>query len=211
MEDAETVAADQVLETAVEEAQEVAEQEAQNEPSEESKESTTVPLSALQKERKKRQEAELRAQFLEEQARKSQQPKADDLDDKYESVTKGDLGQVESEFLRKVEERSWVRSHPDRYEYVNEKLPELLKRKPNLAYAIASAENRYEEAWSLLKAFEGGASPAQVKGNTAPARRAAPNSPSGTAKAAGVNQAVDVMNMSDNEFRQWREAKRRRR
>ena len=208
MDDAETVPAqDEVLEQAVEEAQEQAQEEAQEqEQHEEEREEQNVPLHALQKERKKRQEAEQRLQWLEEQSKKPQE----DPEDQYESVTRGDLSQVETAFLRKVEERSWVKSHPDRYEYVNDKLPELLKKKPNLAYAIASAENRYEEAWDLLKAFEKGSSNAP-RANHAPARRAAPNNPSAAPKAAGVNQAVDVMTMSDDEFQQWRQSKRKRR
>jgi len=45
--------------------------------------------------------------------------------------------------------------------------------------------------------------PAAVKKDT-------PGSPASIPKAAGMNQAVDVMNMSDSEFATWRTSKRRK-
>ena len=42
------------------------------------------------------------------------------------------------------------------------------------------------------------------------AKREAPGSPVGVPKAAGVNQAVDLMAMSDSEYTAWRASKKRR-
>lgn len=186
----------EVVEEATEEVQEEREEE-------------KVPLSALQKERRKRQDAEARYRIYEEmQAKQSQQAQPQDEDDLYEAVTKADLGKHEKQVLRTVEEKSWIKQNPERAQEVNDNLSEFLKQKPNLAPAIEGATNRYEEAWTLMNAL----SPKQ-KAALKPqaARKVAPGSPTAMPKAAGMNQSVDVMNMSDEEFANWRKGQRRAR
>lgn len=168
-------------------------------------EETKVPLSALQKERKKRQELEQENSWLKEQQKKTQQPDDESL---YESATKADLGKSQEEIIRIVEERKWIRDNQDKFDFVNEILPDFLKQRPNLASAISSAENRYEEAWNLINAL----SPkqkAQIK--STPAKKESPGSPSGVPKAASINQAVDVMQMTDSEYQTWRQGLKKRR
>lgn len=191
----------QVMDEVLQEAQVAEAPEAQEE---KQPEETKVPLSALQKERKKRQELELRNQWLEEQNKKAQQPEDDS---QFESVTKGDLGKTQEEIIRIVEERTWIKNNQDKYDFVNEILPDFLKQRPNLASAISSAENRYEEAWNLINAL----SPkqqAQIK--VAVPKRESPGSPAGIPKAASLNQAVDVMKMSDSEYQSWRQQQKKR-
>lgn len=43
------------------------------------------------------------------------------------------------------------------------------------------------------------------------AKKDAPGNPAAIPKAAALNQAVDVMTMSDSEFAAWRQAQRKRR
>ena len=163
-----------------------------------------VPLSALQKERRKRQEIELENRFLKEQQQKSQEPD----NSQYESVTKQDLGQYEHQLLRKIEEKNWIKNNPEKFEKVNELLPEFLQKRPNLASAIEGSTNRYEEAWELMDKL----SPKQQQQLKAPApKRDAPGSPSGVPKAAALNQVVDVMNMTDSEYTLWRNSQKKRR
>lgn len=175
-------------------------EEAQEQPKED-----TVPLTALQKERKKRQEAEYELKYWREQ----QQAKPQEPDESlYEAATREDLGKAEAKIIQQVEERSWIRHNPERAEYVNENLTEFLKRKPHLALAIEKAPNRYEEAWELMNAL----TPKQreaLKPSTP--KRTAPGNPAAVPKATAMNESLDLGSMSDKEFNEWRASKRRRR
>lgn len=190
------------IEEVVSQVQEAVEQEAPTE-----KEETQVPLSALQKERRKRQEIEMELKWVKENSQKPLQPQEDNS--AYESATKADLSRSEFDIVRKVEERSWIKNNPEKYERVNELLPEFLKRRPNLASAINEATNRYEEAWELMDKL----SPKEQKqmAKPSPVKKEAPGSPSSVSKAASMNQAVDVMTMSDAEFNAWRRSQKRAR
>lgn len=195
----------EVIEQVVEGMQEVSDQHEQESKEVEEKQ---VPLSALQKMRKRAQEAEMRAEILEKyQQQPKQQEPEEDLR-RYESATIADLERVQEQSVRMAEERFWIRQNQERYEYVNENLDKFLKQRPNLAHAINSASNRYEEAWTLMEAL----SPKQKKQMVAPSpvKKEAPNSPSGVPKAAAMNQAVDLMSMSDKEFAEWRASQKRR-
>ncbi len=168
---------------------------------------THVPLSALQKERKKRQELELQIEWERQQRQQQPRPQEDDSS-KHESATREDLGKAQQEAVRIVEEKLWMRQNPDKYEKVNENLAEFLKQRPNLAYAINSSANRYEEAWTLMEAL----TPKQQQAlKPAQPKKEAPNSPGSVPKAAALNAAVDVMTMSDDEFSKWRLSQKKRR
>jgi len=173
-----------------------------------------VPLSALQKERRKRQDAEVEARLFREQQQSymnsQKQEEPDDSD--YEPVTKGDLNKDLSkrdlELIRKIDENRWLRDNPEKAELINKDLANFLKQRPNLVHAIDAASNRYEEAWELLDKL----TPKQkvaLRTNTA-VKKEAPDSPSGVPKASSINQTVDFSNMSDAEFNQWRMSKRKR-
>lgn len=185
--------------------------EAQESATEQERQEDHVPLSALQKERRKRQEAEQRARAYEEiYSKQSQQSQSQEQeDDQYEAATKADLKKFEKQAIRAVEEKTWIRTNPEKVEEINENLTEFLKQRPHLASAIENAPNRYEEAWALMSAL----SPRQKMALKPPpaAKKPAPGSPAGVPKSAGMNQSVDVMNMSDQEFRAWRQSQRKRR
>lgn len=178
------------------------------ESAEETSEATNVPLSALQKERRKRQDLEAENRWLREQQQQKTASIPEPDDSRYESATKEDLSRSEEEIIRKVEERTWIKNNPERYERVNELLPGFLKLRPNLAEAIKSAPNRYEEAWELMDKL----TPKEQKTiKTAAPKKETPGSPANISKAASLNQAVDVMSMSDAEFHKWRQSQKRRR
>ena len=167
------------------------------------REETQVPLHALQRERKKRQELEEELKFHREQQRKSAQPNDDS---RYESATKEDLGKSREETIRIIEERKWSRDNPEKYQRINDDLPQFLKQRPNLASAIEASTNRYEEAWELMQAL----TPKQQQQIKVKPKQDAPGSPSGVPKSAAMSEAVDVMRMTDSEFHAWRQSKRRR-
>jgi chromosome segregation ATPase len=197
---------DQVLET-VEQDQESVD----NEITEETQSQKHVPLSALQKERKKRQELEEELKWerraKELQMKQSAPPPVDDSA-KYESATREDLFKSQQEAIRAIEEKLWIKNNPEKYERVNDYLPEFLKQRPNLGSAIGAASNRYEEAYTLMEALTP-RQQTQLK-QTAP-KKAAPNAPTGVPKSAALNESVDVMTMSDADFNKWRQAQKRRR
>lgn len=165
-------------------------------------EATMVPLHAVQKERRKRQEAEQELRLYREQ-----QQKAAEDESRYESATKEDLGKAKSSLKREIQEENWARQNPDRFRKINEDLPEFLKLRPNLASAIEASTNRYEEAWTLMNAL----SPKQQKALAQKPKPPAPGSPSGVPKASAMSENVDLMKMSDAEFNSWRQQRRGRR
>jgi hypothetical protein len=168
-----------------------------------------VPLSALQKERRKRQEIEMELKVYKEQIKpSSQEPVADDS--QYEAVTKADLGKNQAQIIRAVEERNWIRDNPEKAEFINEKLSDFLKQRPNLAAAIEGVTNRYEEAWELMDKLTP-KQKASLKASKPVLGKDAPGSPAAIPKAAAINQAVDVMSMTDDEFAKWRQSQRKRR
>jgi len=173
---------------------------------------TMVPLSALQKLREKKKELELELQWERQRNAQVQPQKAPEEDNsRYESATREDLSRSQEEAIRLIEEKLWVKQNPEKYEMINEQLPTFLKQRPNLALAINQSANRYEEAYTLMTAL----SPKQqqqLRRDASPSpKKEAPNAPGGVPKAAVLNEAVDVMNMSDKEFAEWRASKRKRR
>lgn len=171
---------------------------------------TMIPLSVAQKLREQKRELELELQW--ERQRNAQQAQAkppEDDNSRYESATKEDLNISQEMAIRAIEERMWIRQNPEKYEKVNELLPTFLKQRPNLASAINSSTNRYEEAFTLMEALTP-KQQQQMKAREVP-KKESPNAPSGVPKSASLNQSVDVMGMNDSEFSAWRESKKTRR
>lgn len=179
------------------------------------REKTMIPLSVAQKLREKKRELELELQWERQERQRlmqnhqaPQQPPEDD-NSRYESATREDLKLSRAETLRELKEDLWISQNPEKAAYVDEHLPKLLKHKPHLAASLKLAQNRYEEAFSFMEAFNPRQAPQPTKketGHSQPApRREAPNSPGGVPKAAALNEAVDFMKMSDSEFNKWRQ------
>lgn len=174
---------------------------------------TMVPLSALQKLREKKKELELELQWERQRNAQAQaqapKPPEDD-NSRYESATREDLSRSRDETVRDIEERLWVRQNPEKKQKIDEYLPTFLKQRPNLALAINQAPNRYEEAYTLMEALTP-KQQTQLKKDSSPPKKEAPNAPGGVPKAAALNEVADVMNMSDAEFYAWRQSKKKRR
>jgi hypothetical protein len=174
-----------------------------------------VPLSAHLKERRKRQEIEQELRWYKEQAMRPQvAPAATEPDESLqEPVIREDLGKFKNDFKKEVKrevfEHDWKKNNPEKLAEINDNLQEFLKQRPHLARAIEDAPNRFEEAWTLMDAL----SPKQrlALKPAAIAKKDAPGNPTGMPKAAAMNQAIDVMAMSDSEFNAWRQTQRKRR
>lgn len=211
-EEMETVFQDEVIDHVDEQEVDQVDHVEQSEESQSSEKN--VPLFALQKERKKAQEERQRREEVEKllayerQQRMQDKPQEEDTS-MYETVTRQELKGSNAEVVRHVVESLWVKDNPEKYEKVNEHLPNFLKQRPHLAIALKQAPNRYEEAYILMEAL----SPKEKKILTKPAAKEArqsPGSPSGVPKGAALNETVDVMTMSDAEFATWRSQQRRR-
>jgi hypothetical protein len=202
------------MDEVLEQVQEAPEQET-HENNESHSEKTMIPLSVAQKLREKKKELELELQWerqekqrLQQMSMQYQQKPVEEDTSRYESATREDLSKSQNEIVRIVEEKQWIKNNPEKFERVQELLPKFLKQRPNLASAISEAVNRYEEAYILMEAL----TPKQQQQISKPVipKREAPNSPGGVPKAAAMNEAIDVMNMSDSEFSAWRNSKKRR-
>jgi hypothetical protein len=162
-----------------------------------------VPLTKYIKERRRRQELEQEIAL----ARQQRQPVEDDSA-RYETVSKHDLSMTQNEIIRVVEERQWIKNNPEKHDRLTAELEDFLRQRPHLAEAIKHAPNRWEEAYTLMEAL----SPRQqAMMKKEPNRKQAPHAPTSVPKSAAINQAVDVMNMTDAEFNAWRASKKRRR
>ncbi len=159
-----------------------------------------VPLSKYIKERRRRQELE------QEIALARQKPKEDDSS-MYETASKHDLNMTQQEIIRVVEERQWIKNNPEKHDRLTQNLEEFLRQRPHLAEAIKHAPNRWEEAYTLMEAL----TPRQAPIKKEQMKKQAPNAPTTVPKGASVNEAVDVMNMSDAEYQAWRASKKKRR
>lgn len=193
------------------EQQEVVSEVAQDESHVSQEKQTHVPLSALQKERKKRQELEQELQWERRRQQVAAQPAPPQEEDnsKYESATREDLSRSQEEAVRIIEEKLWIKQNPEKYEKINEYLPQFLKQRPNLVTAINTAQNRYEEAYTLMEALTP-KQQQQMKAQPKP-KVEAPGAPTSVPKAAAMNQTVDVMSMNDAEFSAWKQSQKRRR
>lgn len=187
--------------------EQLASHEAENQP--EDKERAGL-IRDLQKERQRRQELEQYAMQMQMQQQQAQTAQQQNNTDNDELLTRGDLNNfkqtAEQEFMRKVMETSWVEDHPEEISRINNDLPELLTKRPELKWAIENAPNRYKAAWKFLNDY----SPRQqAKPKIAPQQR--PGSPQGVGKSAKIAQAASYMDMSDNDWEAYKAQKRRRR
>lgn len=161
-----------------------------------------VPLSALQKERKKRQELEEEVNYY----RSQYQEPVEETHVPQDIVTRDDINALQADTIRQFNEQSWAKDNPEKIDFLNQNLETFLKQRPHLAQAIASAPNRYEEAFTLVSSL----SPQQQQQLAKESSRKSPLNPSNVPKASGVKQTMDVMDMSDDEFRAWRQSRKRR-
>jgi hypothetical protein len=197
---------EQIVEAAQAEQNEVPESVEHEEP----QKKTMIPLSVAQKLREQKRELELELQWERQrnaQIQQQAQKPVEEDSSRYESATREEVARSQNETIRAVEERLWIKANPEKFEYINEHLPKFLKQRPNLTTAIDLASNRYEEAFELMDKLTPKQKQQLVK-PTQSVKKDAPNSPSAVPKAAALNEAVDVMSMSDSEFMKWKQSKK---
>lgn len=114
----------------------------------------TVPLEALEAERRKRQELEFQMKALQQSQSKPQQEEDEDDDElmtraEYKRRRKQDDFAAKREFL----EEAFCQSNPQAIELINTHLEEVIKRKPWLAQTIETAPNRFARAYEIVQDY----------------------------------------------------------
>ena len=119
----------------------------------------TVPLEALEAERRKRQDLEAQNRALQELMTKSKAPAKEEEqdDDDEEFITKAEMKQRLNKITftqkREMLEEAYCDSKPEAVELINQHLEGIIKRKPWLAQTIESAPNRYARAYEIVQDY----------------------------------------------------------
>lgn len=176
----------------------------------------TVPLEALEAERRKRQDVEAHNRALQDMMLKKE-PVEQDTDDDEEFITKAELKKRLKEATfgnkREVLEEAFCSANPQAVEMINKNLESIIKRKPWLAQTIDSAPNRYARAYEIVQDYTPREETASVKKFSDPkadARRIVENSqkpgnPTTITKSANMNHADYLKSIGGKpEFREYR-------
>lgn len=193
------------------EPQNAAEQQVQEE------QPNTVPLSALQAERAKRQQTEERLRMIEDhlalnQATQSKPQQKDELEglDEGDVLTVGDFRKLTSkmanQFQMTIEELKMTQKHPDYQEVITKYLPDVLKTNPGLKNTLQKTQD-YELAYYLAKNSDTYRKENKKSKQSADAKRIVENSQragtlSSTGSTSPISQAKRYKDMSEKEFRE---------
>jgi hypothetical protein len=175
-----------------------------------------VPLSALQAERKSRQQLEENLKMMQEhlaliEARtnqpQAQQPK-DDMDED-DVLTVRDLKRIlekkEKQYETSIQELKVIQQHPDYQEIVSKYLPDVIKSNPSLRNTLVNDPNRYELAYWLAKNSDAYRNESKQTAKNADAEKIIQNaeragSLTAVGHSVGGTPKVSYKNMSDADF-----------
>ena len=175
-----------------------------------------VPLSALQSERKQRQEAQQNLKIMQDhlellkanQPTKSKEDEFGNLQDD-DVLTVGEakkhLSKLRNDYQMSVEELKMQQTFPDYEETVRKFLPEILREDPDLRVEIENAKNPYRLAYTLAKRSNKFIEEKAQNTKSKTAERILENSQRpGSLSAVGSNSPKSQMgnwkNMSDKDF-----------
>lgn len=177
-----------------------------------------VPLSALQAERRERQQLQDNNRILQDhlsllQANQPSQGRQnvqmqDDVSDS-DLVTYGDLKKLATQFERKSQmetmELKMAQANPDYNDVVRKYLPEVLKNDPDLRDTIMNAPNPYKLAYHLAKRSDSYLHDQRLTNRSPEAQKAAQNLQK-TGNLSQIGQGVsgsvssNYKSMSDKDF-----------
>jgi hypothetical protein len=166
-----------------------------------------VPLEALEAERSKRQEAEMRARMAEEYAARVQQKPKEEYDPE-DVVTEGKYRESQMELRaqlkREVLEEAFCEMNPQAVQEINSVLPDLIKNKPWVKEVIEKAPNRWSRAHELVRDL-GPKPQAQATAKRIEENAKKPASPVAVGKAAAHSKVDLLRSMAGKkEFREYR-------
>lgn len=178
-----------------------------------------VPLEALEKERKKRQDLEVQVRLYEElkkQAQESKETSEANPEDDEELVNRKELKQfhqklTQQEFAqikREIAEETFKESQPEAIKMVNSHLKEILEKKPWLADSIQNAPNRYARAYEIVQDYMPQAGKASAKSQEAKKiieNASKPGSPASAGKSQNLSGADYLKSIGGTkEFNEYR-------
>lgn len=176
-----------------------------------------VPLSALQAERRERQQLQENLKLMQDhialvqannQKANQSQNDLDGLSDN-DVLTVGEARKYMQQFSRQqelaVEELKMAQTHKDYDEVVRKYLPEVLKTDPDLKDVIMNAPNPYKAAYHLAKRSDSYLQDQRQQNRSPEAKQAVQNlnragNLSSMGSTASSSQASIYKNMSDKEF-----------
>lgn len=177
----------------------------------------TVPLEALESERRKRQDLEAQNKALHELVLKGKEPISkpiEDDEDEEDFITKAELKQrlksASAEAKRELLEESFCESKPEAIDLINAHLESIIKRKPWLAQTIETAPNRYARAYEIVQDYMPKTEAKGISNPKADAKRIVensmkPGSPAVIAKSPNLNNVEYMKSMAGKpEFREYR-------
>jgi len=193
-------------------------QAGQSDQREQSDQNQSVPLSALQSERAKRQQMEDELRMIKDHLALSQvkQPVTQKQKDDFEGLDDGDVmtvgefkklsGSMANKFKMTIEELKMAQKHPDYQEVITKYLPDVLKQNPGLQNTLQTTQD-YELAYYLAKNSENYRSEKRQSKKSADAQRIVENanragSLSSMGSTSPISQAKKWKDMSDSEFKQ---------
>jgi hypothetical protein len=175
----------------------------------------TVPLTALEAERKKRQEAEYKVQLAEQyhqqyiqQSQSTQKSQDDDEDDYTKQIKQSIRNEVNQELQQKMEQM-YVAQNPQVVERINKELEPILKKRPRLAELIKTSENRYAAAMEIIEDYSPKLQPTETERKLEENAKK-PGSPQGLGKGSKMTQQEMVRSMSSDDFHRYRRQMRGR-
>ena len=175
-----------------------------------------VPVTALQAERRERQQLQEQMKMLKDhvslmQANAAQPPKeevgAGMSDD--DVLTYGDakkyIGQIQQNYQASVEELRVQQKYPDYNDMVAKYLPDVIEKNPALKTTLQTDPNRYELAYFLAKNSDSYREETKEVKKSTEAQRIVENSKkAGSLSAVGStapqSQVSNIKNMSDDDF-----------
>lgn len=176
-----------------------------------------VPVTALQAERRERQQLQEQMKMLQDHValmQSNQQPQAQNQEDSLgladdDVLTVGEakkfLGQMQQNYQSSVEELRVQQKYSDYNEVVNKYIPDVIAKNPALKTTLQNDANRYELAYFLAKNSDGYRNDHHERKKSADAQRIVENSKkagnlSAVGSTAPQSQVNSYKNMSDEEF-----------
>ena len=212
------VSGDQNLEAAVPPSDETNQAQVEQVDSDSVQQEQTVPLSALQSERAKRQQMEDDLRMMKDHLALSQvrQSQPQQTPNEFDGLEDGDVmtvgefkklsGNMANQFKMTIEEMKMAQKNPDYQEVITRYLPDILKKNPGLQNTLKKSHD-YELAYYLAKNSDSYRSENKQKKKSADAQRIVENSSragnlSSMGSTSPISQAKRYKDMSDDEFSQ---------
>lgn len=122
---------------------------------EQQEEQKMVPLAALEAERRKRHEAEGKAQLYQEHLMRASEKKEPVAEEDPDALMEKGYYQNDKQLTkREILEQVYQDMNPKAVEEINKHLKQILEKKPWLAESIDSALNRYSRAYEIVEDYK---------------------------------------------------------